>query len=285
MSSKDNNWDNEFTTRELSLREIQEEELKILISFDSFCKRHNLMYSLAGGTLLGAVRHKGFIPWDDDIDVSLSRIDYKKLLDLKDAFEKETNLEFFSHLVDDLTIAPFIKIINPSIFVSSQLETSAPRNLWIDVTPVDGVPESVQEIEKLFFSMKCYRFLLSVYTAKFNASVKLFNNIVRTICKPLVVFPIFKKLLCKVITRQAKRIGYGDTNLVAAISWGIYGTKEVLPFKGYESKVKIEFEGRSFCAMSCWDMYLSQLYGDYMKIPPKNFRKTHSITAWISKDK
>ena len=279
MSSKKNNWDNEFTTRELSLKEIQEEELKILISFDSFCKRYHLTYSLAGGTLLGAIRHKGFIPWDDDIDISLSRAEYKKLLRLRETFESETGLKFYSHLLQDLSVAPFFKIINPNIIVYSSVDCVKENFLWIDVTPVDSVPESKAEREKLFFLMKFFRFILSVYTVRFNASKKRLNNLLRTICKPLLLFPGLKKFICRKMTQYASKCTYGSTPLVGAVTWGIYGTKEVIPYSGYRKSDQVLFEGYLFPAMACWDTYLSQLYGDYRQIPKLSNRKSHKITC------
>lgn len=262
----------------LSLNEIQDEELKILKSFINFCGEKGLSYSLGGGTLLGAIRHKGFIPWDDDIDISLSRPDYDSFLDCKKEFEDRTGFKIVGHISNDLHWAPFIKIVNPEIIVT-QVGNIEESNLWIDVFPVDGLPRNYLLQRILITIVGMLRLLLSIYTTKYNVSRNPLKNIIRALFKVFRYVPGFKHLLCVIITKLSTLWKYGDTESVAAISWGVYGTSEILPFAGYDTKLDATFQGTKCLMMQCWDLYLKRLYGDYMQIPPEDKRINHRMTA------
>ena len=131
-------------SKELSLREIQLTELKILSVFSDFCNEHGLIYSLVGGTLLGAVRHKGFIPWDDDIDVGMPRPDYEKFIEMIEA-----NGDLLNENIKVITdrgknaILPYLKIVDKRIEISPKCNEKS-NNIWIDVFPYDGCPENTQ---------------------------------------------------------------------------------------------------------------------------------------------
>ena len=231
--------------RELTLLEIQKEELNILQAFSQFCIKKQIGYSLVGGTLLGAVRHKGFIPWDDDLDVSLSRIDYKKFLDLKNEFEKETGLQIQGHIIDDVKWAPFIKIINRDIQVNCPNEIY-PHHLWIDVFPIDGLPNNSAIQALLIKCSEVMRKFLSIYVIRYNSSESRLKNLFRLILKVFKFVPGLKFFICVVITKISLLFEYGKTDKVAAVSWGIYGISEVLSYSEYESKIYVEFENRQF---------------------------------------
>lgn len=128
--------------------EVKAEELSMLIEFDALCRREGLRYSLAGGTLLGAVRHKGFIPWDDDIDVSMPRPDFDKLVTLA-RFNKRSNDRIFEPYSNDWTHPIFLKYINRRVAVDAHYENGE-SNLWIDVTPVEGLSDDYDEVEHIY---------------------------------------------------------------------------------------------------------------------------------------
>ena len=130
----------------LTLAELQGELLKLLLRFDAFCKERGLRYSLDSGTLLGAVRHKGFIPWNDDVDVDMPRPDYERLM----AFEKE--LPEGLHLVNaNNSIFPygFCKLCTDEIRAQEpSYDGVMVETLWIDIFPIDGVPSDRRERQK-----------------------------------------------------------------------------------------------------------------------------------------
>ena len=130
----------------LTLEEIHKEETEILKKFISFCDENNLTYYICGGTLLGAIRHKGFIPWDDDIDVMMPRNEFEKLEKILNEKKIAENLSFISYDNGNMHY-PFGKVINTNIKIDdSCVKDKLEQYLWIDIFPMDGIPESLSLI-------------------------------------------------------------------------------------------------------------------------------------------
>lgn len=263
----------------LSLDEVHRELLKILVRFDVFCKEHELRYSLSGGTLLGAVRHKGFIPWDDDIDLNVPRPDWDRLVSLRDELKKNTGLEVIPYLGSDIETTPFIKLINSHIAVQCESERES-SYLWVDVFPVDGLPESLIDTERVYKRVNLIRKMLfvSVSTAEsgHNAARRLFKKAIGPVLRTLNA----EHFLGARLDSIARTIPFGSTPYVGGVTWGMYGAGERVSLEGFERLTSLEFEGSVFSCMSCWDEYLTGLYGDYMQLPPIEKRVTHKMRAW-----
>jgi len=256
----------------LSHREVQLSELNILKYFHSFCEKNNLRYSLVGGTLLGAVRHKGFIPWDDDIDVGMPRPDYEKFKKLKNEF----NNNKYQLCSDEDCFYPFSKIYDTTISISSK--GADDLFLWIDVFPFDGISRNDFVAR---YNMKRVSFLRRMYTVQ--KSDWMHDKIsMKKILKYLFIVPAriigvhgCKKRLIKI----ASKFDYSKSEYVAGITWGVYGLGERIVKKDFENIIDIEFEDNIMKCMSCWNEYLTGCYGDYMKLPPENKRMCHTIKA------
>ena len=269
--------------KKLSHLEIQKIELNLLLEFDKFCRKNNLTYYLSGGTLLGAIRHKGFIPWDDDIDICMPRKDYEQLLKIfPQKYKQIYTLRTFER---GNFYSPFAKLIDKrtqiiSIFFNKMMDYS----LWIDIFPVDGLPNSIILTKMIYEKASFYRKLLSLNFAKTNKS----NSKIKMIFKPLA--RILAKFIgtsncLKILNKLAKKYKYDTSNYVGCIVWGLYGIGERMKKSEFEKTVYVEFEGYKFPTFSCWDSYLKGVYGDYMKLPPLNKRKTHDMTAYIIEKK
>lgn len=238
--------------------------LKIFIEFDRICKANNLRYYMAGGTLLGAVRHKGFIPWDDDLDVVMPRKDYDKFLkicpsQLRDGFT--LNGHAYPYTFTRL------EVLGPRTTAPLQRKG---RNIFVDILPLDCIAPT--EKKRLKHGARSDRMRKNMMdTAKMLAPVG-FKNwkavLMRALRKVFCPYPIMIRLW----TRNARK--YQSDN---ATHWvclpGDYGYEgESFPVEYYGDPVYMEFEGITVPVMNNWELYLTEHYGDYMLYPPVSQR-------------
>lgn len=264
--------------RKLDEDEIKEYVLNILLEFDSLCKKNGLQCYLAAGTLLGAIRHHGFIPWDDDIDVYLSRPDYDRLLQMAtDSAVIPTNLEVLSYSNSDFKY-PYIKVIDNRTFArESYTKKNIASSLWIDVFPIDGLPSISNERKKIFKKAEVIERILSLNLAEVGKGENLFKMMVKPLLIPFARC-IGADRCNKMLDTLARRYSYESAGKVGDVV-GIIS--ETMDKKEFEKSVSVIFEGHYFKTMSCWDSYLKNLYGNYMNIPPESERVNHSVEAWI----
>lgn len=264
----------------LTLDEIKTEEFTILKAFANYCDQKNLSYSLCGGTLLGAVRHKGFIPWDDDIDVVMPRPDYDRLCSLTDDFLQQTGFSLLGYCGVDPLDSPLLKAANTSIRVEASKEYY-PSNLWVDVIPVDGLPDG--DLTTFYNKANALRTRLYLVSSSPNTGSSSFRKCFKKVFGPIARIPFIKRSFSRALNNFAKRVPYGSTSRVGGVSWGMYGPGEAMPLDGFQKKVMLEFEGERFPCPSCWDEYLTGIYGDYMQLPPEEKRQVHGLKAWVIK--
>jgi len=274
--------------RRLDAEETKGKLLELLIKFDSFCKEHELRYFLSGGTLLGAVRHKGFIPWDDDIDVMMPRPDYNKLKALTAEMEQEkAGIYAFDYTNEPSYFYPFLKVVDPHVFIVPQLyERYRPSivpdyyNLFLDVFPLDGIAENKFRQFLFFLRFRTYKKLITLSIRRvgylFSGS-NIFFRIIKTILltPPILISRLFGHVyfLRKIETLSTK-VDFDESRLAGAIV-GMHGKKELLDKSQFNETVKLEFENLFFNAPVGYEQYLKSIYGDYMRLPPEKDRLTH----------
>ena len=259
--------------RQLSLREIQLKELELLKKFDKFCQENRLEYFLCGGTLLGAIRHKGFIPWDDDIDVFMPRPEFGKLQKLLKKNNKLENAEFTSYFLKN-SIYPYIKLEDMRSLYKESDAVRDTNRIWIDIFAIDGFSNNQVLDFILIKTVKVLRFFLARFLkrAVLENEVNKIKKFFHLILSPIVLlFPA--NTWAKTIEAVCMTVPYNKTAYVGGVQWG-YGLNEKLPKSGIE-RIDVEFEGCIFPGLKCYEQYLTQLYGNYMEFPPAEKRTPH----------
>ena len=251
-------------------RGVQLKELVILRAFKRVCEKNNLTYFLCGGTLLGAVRHKGFIPWDDDIDVCMPYADYRAFLKIA---QDELGKDFFvqNSETEDYFPSPFTKIrLNKSTFLDSAYSKwHINHGIWIDIFPVISISrESQNRIQRILKICKVMQM-----DDLLNSNPEVFEKLysAKTIKRLAVFYRIVPLKLRKQIHKTLLRQVCCNSN--KAYCSELIGSQFILwPKDVFGKATTIEFEGELFSAPLEYDTYLRIHYGDYMQLPPENQR-------------
>lgn len=262
------------------LNELHNYHLEALRAFIAFCEKNELTYFAIGGTLLGAVRHKGFIPWDDDVDIAMPREDYDRFLSLAKEFPEPFVVEEFRYNREFLSY--FAKIHNKEVRLLETVtdETDKRMGYLIDVMPLDGTPNHGAVRKVYYAKTMLLRFLWG--TANVNHGIltsrpKWEQNVLK-VCRMLRLYKIITKdwvyhrldaLFHKQSVKNAGQIG---------TIMGAYKTKEIVPaeqFGIYEDAVYLDFEDIKLRVPKQYDAYLTHMYGEYKNLPPENERKVH----------
>lgn len=263
----------------LCLEEIHQRELAMLKLFDAFCKEHGLHYYMAGGTLLGAVRHGGFIPWDDDIDLLMPRPDYDRLQELVRIQPFLPTYEFHSPELHNL-YDPFCKIFDLTTRVDKDfIKDPYDRYLWIDIFPMDGLPEDMEEVQRIYRRVLRLRRILKFMKAKEGTGASHIRAIIKPVLKPFALLLFGKKRTVDRIERIAKRYPFEGAHYVGGVVFG-YGPQERMVREHYIQEISMQFEDCMSVAPGSYDVYLKALFGDYMQLPPEDQRQVHFMKIY-----
>ena len=270
-------------TRRLTSQEVKAREIEMLSVFDAFAQAEGIRYSIAYGTLLGAVRHGGFIPWDDDVDIVVPRPDYDRLVRMAVAGKAPKPYRFTGWAVDGFPM-PFVKLIDPRVGVrDSANKPSIPLNLWLDVFPLDGVSTDETAYREVDRKAQLLKSIIKTDNYRFLGAGKgLGRRMAKMAVKPWVsLFGLGDKALRGI--DELARLGpsYDEAAFVSNIAWGIYGLGERFPKQLMEGGDEMRFENIVCRVMPGWDEYLSSIYGAYGELPPLQERVAHGVDAWI----
>lgn len=256
-----------------SLDFVKKEELKILAEFDRVCRKNQLRYSLSGGTLIGAVRHGGFIPWDDDVDVLMLREDYDRLCCI---FQDEFPDNYFlqNYKTDKKYPNNFAKLLNLNIYALIE-ETEAldiKKGLCIDIFPIDRVTINP-------FIRKFDIGILSVINLlKYSSLNNVNENAVKRIIHRLL-FMVARMVDTSRLNNVENKIRTKYNGGNSKITFADYikppyrlGRKDIYPYDIFLDYLEMDFEGLSLMAIAGYEQYLRITYGDYMTLPPEHDR-------------
>lgn len=250
------------------LNQLQQTELSILISFDEYCKKHNLKYYLVGGALLGAARYKGFIPWDDDIDVAMPRLDYEKLKECWKADEIEGC--FLQNGETDKNFSRCIQKIrknNTEIIEGLSSNVKMNNGIYIDIFPVDFV---VSDDEKIIGKKAAtIRKLMSFRAIRGGYIGGGIKSLIKRIIKAMTFF-ISPESIDKSIDRLCVLENDKETNYAILYLHNYEWKKQIHEKDVFGEGGICEFEGYSFSAPKDMNAFLKKVFGeDYMNEPPK----------------
>jgi len=262
------------------LRDLQCCELEMLKSFIQVCERLELRYYIVGGTLLGAVRHKGFIPWDDDIDIAMPREDYERFVKHGQAYLPEYYFLQDQH-TDPEWPANFAKIRDSR---TTFIETSVKKQkinhgAFIDIFPLDYYP--TKPVSRMLFKVR-NRIMVKRISAIFTPvqEDKGFIRAARDLsfsAVARVMYPTVKRAL----EAREKLFAKCPRSGLLANHCGAWGAKEIMPAEWFGDGAKLEFEGITVKVPTGYERYLTHVYGDYMQLPPEEKRITHHFTEVI----
>lgn len=260
---------------EIDKDKLHEKLLTTLQMFHQFCLEFGLKYYMIGGTALGAKRHHGFIPWDDDIDIGMLREDYDKLVRLSDCLPE--GLELFFCGKDDGQPFPYVKIINSNTTLIEQHYVNFVEGIYIDVFPIDYMVND-GPFELLRF--KFVRFIEGMLLLKYRTDQRKGVKKVIKRCLSMVKGKILFKMMTFLMTRDSACKGKK-----CVIFLGAYGLKDIYDKSIFGAPVLYQFENTSFYGPQNIDGYLSTLYGNYMRLPPEKERIFKHSFAYLDMDK
>ena len=255
------------------IHELRQIQIGILDEVHRFCEAHGLRYFLSSGTLIGAVRHKGYIPWDDDIDIYMPRKDYEEFLNTY--HDKKGRYKAINPQQESDYYYTFAKVVD---LRTKMIETETEGyeiGVFMDIFPVDYVTDDLQERERVFKEKKL---LYKIRRCKISNSNPLRSRLAYIVykCWPMTVKQIEAKIRRLIVLEEPTRTVCNMTEAGPKV-------KGCFPAEDIASSVDIEFEGKTYKTMVGYKDYLERTYGDYMTLPPVEERVTHQFEAyWLS---
>ncbi|MDE7161846.1 MAG: LicD family protein [Anaeroplasmataceae bacterium] len=271
--------------KKLTQEEIRAKQIQMLDYIDELCTRKNLTYYLAYGTLIGAIRHKGYIPWDDDIDLWILREDYDAF---KEAIQAEKKYDFVDTESNPNFRLDFAKVVDTSVLINETGAKEKSTGLFIDIFPLDAFGDTQEEVKRNLkriskrrkkfyfcnFSLKALDGSLVKRFIKFHIVV--WHKFLLSFCSIPKVIKKYHKLLSETNKKYTKYIGYFDSPYQNPDKY-VYEKEDFVVAKGW-------FEGKEYNIPKNYDAILTKFYGEYMTLPPVEEQKNHGLEAYSKED-
>lgn len=267
--------------RRIDLQELKAIQLEVLDALDAYCRDNGIAYSLSNGTLIGAVRHGGYIPWDDDVDVSMLRADYDRFVaEFPEIYAGHYKLGSLER--DSKWDRPYAKLFDSRTVMTENRVDAVETGVNVDIFPIDEVPADAAEWQK---QRRARIFTMRLYEAKDRtlASRRAWWKTAVVAAAKAVLACRSKRKLAERIDAQARGCSGCGSGKVSGLVFGFNLTE---PFDAsiFAEMAPIVFEDRKYMAFVNYDAYLSAGYGDYMQLPPEEKRVTHHKFVAYFKD-
>lgn len=249
------------------LKLLQNKSLEILLVFKEFCDKHNLLFYFCGGCCIGTLRHGGFIPWDDDIDVFMPRDDYEKLGPLWEKEMKDTKYRYCRD-TKDMYLRSLLTAISDeeTTFIKErQQDLDIPHGIRLEILPLDGCPKGFKRKKQIFFALM-HQILMN--QEPLTSKGKLFELPSRLL---LLIFPTWKVRfkVAKYAEKCMSKYKIEDCDHITELCARWQYMVNQYPKEIFASATYKEFEGYQMPIPVGYDMYLKMAFGDYMQLPPK----------------
>lgn len=259
----------------MSLAEIQESACSILQFIDSVCTRNNILYYLSFGTCLGAIRHKDIIPWDDDIDIYMTRREFNRF---SSVMKKEHDARYKLIYLDRSLgyYQPLPKVIDNNTIVYQTQQNTKPIGVWVDVFILDNVPDDADQrslfLKRIDYLNKCWMFAIR----KKKVTAKSFKGKIHQLLSFGWTYIIPFKYLARYVDKYAQKYNGIHTTYCCNLTHTINPFGETLDKSILSDGARVQFHGHLYRVPKEYDTYLRNRYGDYMKLPPEENRYGHS---------
>ena len=255
--------------KELTENQVKSIQLEILDSIHEFCQNNAIPYVLWAGSLLGAVRHGGYIPWDDDIDIAIPRPDYNRFM------KEYEHKRFVARCIteDPEFCFTFGKVCDTYTELVENKYYKTPIGINVDVFPIDGLPKDEQSRKKHSKIIMINKALIELKQMRFRKDRQLSKNVILLASKVLLLPFSYRKLtLC--MNKRISKYDYDNSTIVCNLAWGI-GEREAIPKSVFQNRVLGSFENKEFYIPRDYNEVLKRRYGDYLTLPPKGERVSH----------
>ena len=253
--------------RRMEQNEVRSVQLDILSAVDLFCRQNNIRYYLSYGTLLGAIRHNGFIPWDDDIDITMPYPDYKIFVNSFNHSIYRVNSVF----IDDEYPYHLVKVDDIRTKLIEPTDKEVDIGINIDVSPLIGLPKNKTKAAIYFKKISFWR---SIILLSKNVVRKKRSIIKQVPIELIKALPISRKFIIERIDKLSSKYSFDESDYVICV--GSFNPSTEIASRDLFSQTEDHvFENRDYVIPIGWDKWLQILFGDYMKFPPEEKRKTH----------
>lgn len=252
------------------IHELRTIQMGILDDVHRFCEAHGIRYSLSSGTLIGAVRHKGYIPWDDDIDLYMLRADYERFL--QEYHDSQGRYRVLNPKREQHYYYTFAKVVDLRTKMIEKETEGYEIGVYIDVFPVDYVTDNQKERERIF---RLKKLLYKIRRCKISETNPLQSRLAFLCYRSL---PISVDMLNRWIERLIVR--HRPTATLCHMTEAGPSIRGCFPASDMDRMIDMPFEDRIYKVMAGYDDHLRRTYGDYMQLPPEDQRVTHKFEAY-----